>query len=123
MVKYRKQRKSRLETNGLDEPLLRWLAWLEKTSSPELLEEVVKMDAAIQSAEERMFHVTQSEEDKIAYDRYLIAECDRISAINSALREGHKKGSEKRDQYIIKLIDQGLSTEEIKQRLSQKTKK
>ena len=36
--------------------------------------------------------------------------------------EGREEGAEKRDQYVLELINQGLSTEEIKQRLMQETK-
>jgi len=114
MVVYRKQRKSQFNKQDLNDPLVRWLTWFDKTSSPEILKEVVNMDSTIRTADERMSQVTISEEDMIAYDRYLIAECDRISAINSARRE--------RDQYVLELIDQGLSTDEIKQRLSQTAK-
>ena len=37
--------------------------------------------------------------------------------------EGREEGEEKRNQYVLELINQGLSTEEIKQRLMQKEKK
>jgi len=36
--------------------------------------------------------------------------------------EGREEGAEKRDQYVLELINQGLSTEEIKQRLTQGAK-
>jgi len=41
-------------------------------------------------------------------------------AREDALKDGIGLGIEKRDQYVLELIDQGLSTEEIKQRLTQK---
>jgi len=37
--------------------------------------------------------------------------------------EGREEGAEKHNQYVLELINQGLSTEEIKQRLMQKEKK
>jgi conserved hypothetical protein (putative transposase or invertase) len=43
MVQYRKQRKKIL----LDNPLNRWLVWLDAGSPPDLIAEVLKMDSAI----------------------------------------------------------------------------
>jgi len=105
-----------LNKQSLNAPLFRWLAWLEKSSAPELLLEVVKMDTTIKTADERMEHVTQSEEDMWAYTRYMMAECDRTAEINY----GIDKGIEKYRQYTLELLDQGLPIEEIKQRLKQK---
>jgi len=123
MIKYREQVRELIHKKNskkpcLNDPLFRWLMWFDKTSSKELLLEVVKMDSTIKTADERMIQVTQSEEDMIAYDRYLIAQCDRISEIDYAV----EKGVEKRDQYFLELLDQGLSTEEIKLRLLSKAK-
>jgi len=90
MVKYRRQvRKQGKEK--LNDPLYRWLMWLNKNSPPELLEEVIKMDTAIQTADKRLTHVTQSEEDMWAYTRYMMAECDRTGQLEYALGERDKK--------------------------------
>jgi len=86
MVKYRKQAKDKL-----NDPLCRWLTWFDKESPPEVLEEVVKMDSAIQSADKRMDYVTQSEEEMRAYTRYMMAECDRTSELNYALNKERKE--------------------------------
>jgi len=123
MVKYRGHVKELLSKQSskkpcMNDPLFRWLTWFDKTSSKELLLEVEKMDSTIKTADERMIQVTQSEEDMIAYDRYLIAQCDLISQIDYAV----EKGIEKRDQYFLELLDQGLSAEEIKLRLFSKAK-
>jgi len=87
MVKYRKQLKDKLE-----DPLNRWLAWFDRDSPIELLEEVIKMDSTIQTADERMEHVTQSKEEMWAYTRHMMAQCDRTSEINYARDEGRKEG-------------------------------
>jgi predicted transposase/invertase (TIGR01784 family) len=50
MVKYRKQK----EKQTLDDPLYRWLVWLNKGSPLELLAEVLIMDEAIQRASEQL---------------------------------------------------------------------
>jgi len=109
MYKFREQGRQNLYKQRLNDPLYRWLIWLDKNSSLELLEEVVKMDTAIKTADERMEHVTQDEEDMWAYTRYMMGECDRTAELNYA----YEKGS----LYVLELMAQGLSIEEIKQRL------
>jgi predicted transposase/invertase (TIGR01784 family) len=95
MVQYRKQWKGKL-----DDPLSRWLAWFNMDKGKELAEEAIKMDAAIQAANERMVYVTGDKEEIWAYERYLMALSDRTSEINYArdvgtargMRRGMKKG-------------------------------
>ena len=82
MVKYRKQSKGKL-----DDPLCRWLAWFDKNSPPELLEEVVKMDSTIQTADSRMSFITMSEEEMDTYERIMKAERDRISEFNYSMKK------------------------------------
>ena len=95
MVQYRKQWKGKL-----DDPLSRWLAWFNMGKGKELAEEAVRMDSAIQAANERMVYVTGDKEEIWAYERYLMALSDRTSEINYArdvamkrgMRRGMKKG-------------------------------
>jgi predicted transposase/invertase (TIGR01784 family) len=49
MVRYRRIKGKEI----LGNPLYRWLAWFDRYSKPEILTEVVKMDTAIQKANER----------------------------------------------------------------------
>jgi len=124
MVKYRKQ-----GSENLNDPLYRWLVWFDKNSPPELVEEVVKMDSAIQLAAERMLNLTVDEDVITAYNRMFMASCDRTSEINFALskgreegrEEGRREGREEGQQYFLELLNQGLTIEEIKQRLSRET--
>ena len=105
MVKYRKQR-----NKNLSDPLCRWLIWFNKNSPPKLIEEVVKMDNAIQVAAERMLNLTVDVDVITAHDKMLMASCDRTSEINFA----HSKGIEKGILLIAKnLISEGSSTEFI----------
>ena len=87
MVQYRKQWKGRL-----DDPLSRWLAWLNKDKGKKLAEEAIKMDAAIQAANERMVYVTGDKEAIRAYERYQMALSDYTSEMNYARDEAHAKG-------------------------------
>ena len=130
MVKYRKQGK-----DALNNPLERWLAWFNQISQPELAEEAAKMDAAIQAANERMVYVTGDADAIWAYERRQMALSDHTSQMNYARSEGFKeghedgfkqgheegieKGIEKEREYVLQLLDQGLSVDEIKQHLEQ----
>jgi predicted transposase/invertase (TIGR01784 family) len=91
MVQYRKQWKGKL-----DDPLSRWLAWLNMGKGKELAEEAVKMDAAIRAANDRMVYVTGDKEAIRAYERYQMALSDYTSEMNyardTAMKRGMKKG-------------------------------
>jgi predicted transposase/invertase (TIGR01784 family) len=94
MVQYRKQRKKVL----LGDPLNRWLVWLDVGSSPELLEEVIKMDSAIQAANDRMVYVTGDKEARRFYERRQI----ELSNFNSQLNYAREEGMEKEKLEIAR---------------------
>ncbi|MDR2619047.1 MAG: hypothetical protein LBC62_09270, partial [Treponema sp.] len=60
--------------------------------SEELIEEVVRMDSAIQKAEEKMAFVAQDKEALRAYQMREMAMSDWTSGLNHAKREGRRKG-------------------------------
>jgi len=114
MVQYRKQAKK----GGMNDPLSRWMAWLNRRSPPELIAEVVKMDAAIQTANERMVYVTGDKEAIRAYERRQMALSDYNSAINYAhstgMAKGMKKGRQESSLEIArKMKEMGDSIEKI----------
>jgi len=115
MVKYRKMK------GKLNDSLSHWLTWFDRNSTPELLEEVLKMDNAIQMANERLLYVTEDEDAQREYLVRFRAMCDMTSMQNAAHREGVKEGREearKEDrQYFLELLNQDLTKEEIKERL------
>jgi predicted transposase/invertase (TIGR01784 family) len=88
MVKYRKTRCK------LKDPLSRWLTWFDRSSAPELIEEVVKMDSAIQTADERLLYVTGDEDAQRAYLVRFRAMCDLTSMQNASHRKGLEEGME-----------------------------
>jgi predicted transposase/invertase (TIGR01784 family) len=91
MVKFR-----RLGERDLGhEPLHRWLTWFDKDSPQTLVEEVIKMDAAIQKAEEKMAYVTSDKEALRAYQMREMALSDWTSGLNNARREGIEEGMQK----------------------------
>ncbi|MCL1836617.1 MAG: hypothetical protein FWG46_03620, partial [Treponema sp.] len=70
------------------DPLHRWLAYFDRASPPELVEEVKKMDPAIQMADERMVYVTGDPEAIRAYEMRQMA----IYDLNTSRREGKIEG-------------------------------
>jgi len=123
MVKYRKQGRAKL-----NDPLCRWLAWLDAGSPVELVTEAVKMDAAIQSADERMVYVTGDEEAIHAYEMRQMALSDLTSVQNYAhdtgLEEGLKAGrmeglkegrTDAMHEIALKMMNMGDSVEKIHQ--------
>jgi len=82
MVKWRKQR----EKDIVNSPLHRWLTWLNPKSRPELVEEVEKMDGAIQKAKEKQEVVLRDEETERLYFLRQLAYWDNVNA-NEYLQE------------------------------------
>jgi len=105
MVQYRKQWKCKL-----DDPLSRWLAWLNMSNRKELAEEAIKMDAAIQAANERMVYVTGDKDAIWAYERYQMALSDYTSEMDYARDEGRAEGIL---EIARKMKEMGFSPEQI----------
>jgi len=112
MVKYRKTR------GKLNDPLNWWLTWFDRGSTPELLEEVVKMDSAIQTANEQLLYVTGDEDAQRAYLVRFRAMCDLTSIQNTSHRKGMEEGLAQgmaKDKLEVagKALAKGLSVERI----------
>jgi predicted transposase/invertase (TIGR01784 family) len=124
----------RLAEKDINDPLHRWLMFLDQETKSEVLEEVVKMDSGIQRAQERMDLITM---DREAYRAYELREAQiafydedvRTAAKEAAkeiVKEAAKEAAKNRDieiardgkvkgvplEYISLLT--GLSPEEIK---------
>jgi predicted transposase/invertase (TIGR01784 family) len=118
MVKYYRTFGSRLR-KGIDgslvnDPLIRWLAWLSEHSPPKLVEEVVKMDSAIQLADERLVYLSGDEDAIRAYEVRFKAMCDWTSAQNYATEKGREEGREESKFEIArKMKEMGDSVERI----------
>jgi predicted transposase/invertase (TIGR01784 family) len=96
MVKFKRLREKDITNN----PLHRWLTFFDKNANNKILEEVIKMDTAIQKAQERMTFVTNDKESLRAYDMREMALSDYTSGMNFARREGITIG-EKRGKLEI----------------------
>jgi predicted transposase/invertase (TIGR01784 family) len=109
MVQYRKQWKGKL-----DDPLSRWLAWFNMSKGKELAEEAVKMDAAIQAANDRMVYVTGDKEAIRAYEMRQMALSDYTSEMNYARDVGMKRGMRRGMKKGIKEgIKEGRADEKL----------
>ena len=113
MVQFRKHGRDK----ALHDPLCRWLAWFDKNSPPELLTEVLKMDNAIQEADERMVYITGDQDAIRAYERRFKALCDHTWHMNYAIEEGEKRGLKKGHKQGLK---QGLVEGKAKGRIEGK---
>jgi predicted transposase/invertase (TIGR01784 family) len=91
MAQFRKLRERDIRNDSLQ----RWLAYFDRGSSPELVEEVVRMDRAIQKAEEKMSYICNDKEALRAYQMREMALSDWTSGVNYARREGLREGEEK----------------------------
>jgi predicted transposase/invertase (TIGR01784 family) len=85
-----------------DEPLIPWLVWFDKKSTPEMVEEVIRMNSAIQAANDRMVYLSGDEDAIRAYEVRFKAACDRTSAHNYAIRKGEAKGETKKALEIAR---------------------
>jgi predicted transposase/invertase (TIGR01784 family) len=108
MVQWRKQREKDIASN----PLHRWLTWFDEESPPELVEEVLSMDSAINAASERQDFVIQDEAAFRTYWSRRGAEHDRISNLNGARREGEEIGEKNKALEIARnLLAKGSTPE------------
>jgi predicted transposase/invertase (TIGR01784 family) len=97
MVKWRKLKGKDIK----GDPLHQWLVYFDRTSPPELIEEVKKMNEGIQMADERMVYVTGDEEAIRAYEMRQMAIYDMNTRFREGIEEGREQGlAEGRDQGI-----------------------
>jgi predicted transposase/invertase (TIGR01784 family) len=101
MVKYRKafglRRGKKVISAGpiCGEPLARWLAWLNPSSSQELIAEVKKMDSSIVAAADKLEELLANEDAVRFYEMRFDALCNETSARNYAIETGLKRGMKK----------------------------
>jgi predicted transposase/invertase (TIGR01784 family) len=88
MVKFKRLREKDIKNDTLQ----RWMTYFNQDSPPELVEEIVQMDAAIQKAETKMDFVSNDKEALWAYQMRAMAMSDLTSVINKAKREGKAEG-------------------------------
>ena len=104
MVKWRKLKTGDIKTK----PLERWLAFLDKNTPEEVLEEVVMIDSAINIANEKLNFVSQDKDFLHVYQMREMALSDWTTGINTATEKGYEKGIEKgMEKGLEKGLDKG----------------
>jgi len=116
MVKFKKQKTGDIINN----PLERWLTFLDKDTPEEILEEVINMDTAIGKANERLNFVSQDKEFLRSYHLREMALSDWTTGINTAMEkgraEGRAEGIEKSKMEVARNLQyMGLSKEQIQE--------
>ncbi|MDR1411276.1 MAG: Rpn family recombination-promoting nuclease/putative transposase [Spirochaetaceae bacterium] len=106
MVKFRRAEGKDIR----NDPLHRWLTWLDKESPAKLVEEAARMDKAIRKAEEKMEYVSSDKETLRMYEMREMALSDWTSGINHAREEGIKEG---RREIAAKLKNRGIPIDQI----------
>jgi predicted transposase/invertase (TIGR01784 family) len=99
MVKFRRLKKKRANKEppafSLGDPLHRWLTYFDEHSPPEMVEEVLKMDPAIQMVQDKMDMIARDPALLRTYEQYEKAELDYASGIDGARRDGLREGEQK----------------------------
>ena len=89
LVKWRRIKNKDIKNDSLN----RWLTWLNDSSPPELVEEVLNMDMSILTANEKQALLTATDGEIQEYlRRREKGEWDQISRLNNAMRKGEQKG-------------------------------
>jgi len=76
------------------------------------------MDRAIKAANKKLNLVTMDEDFERYYTLRQMALSDYTTGINHAREEGLAEGRAEERQYLLEMLDQGLTIEEIKRRLA-----
>jgi predicted transposase/invertase (TIGR01784 family) len=121
MVKFHRLRNRDI----VQDPLHRWLTFLNKHTNPKVLKEIITMDTAIQKADAKIRRVLSDKEAFRAYEMREMAKSDYTSTINFArqegIREGELKGELKgRQEGIREGKQEGIREGELKGELKGK---
>jgi predicted transposase/invertase (TIGR01784 family) len=106
MVKYRKLKTGDIANNLLE----RWLTFLDINTPEHTLREVIKMDSAINKANERLNFVTQDKDVLRNYHLREMAMMDWNSAVHGAIEEG---AIQKQIEIAKNLLRKGISIDLI----------
>jgi len=104
MIKFKKLKSGDMVNN----PLERWLTFLDKDTPEEVLEEVINMDTAIGKANDRLNFVSQDKEFLRAYHLREMALSDWTTGINTAIEKEKK-------EIARNLLNMKLSKEQIQE--------
>jgi predicted transposase/invertase (TIGR01784 family) len=97
MVKFRQ-----LLDKDMQDALIRWLAYFNKNTNPEILKEVIKMDPAIQKVEEKFRYVSNDKEILRAYHMREMAMFDYATGMKTVQMKSELKGIQKGKLEVAK---------------------
>jgi len=123
--------KTGTETLSAEEKWCIFFKYRHEQQAKLLIDELCYKEDGIMRAEKQVNNIHRSFEKYMREMDEIKDEMERHDRLQAAKKEGHAlghaegitTGEKKRDQYILDLIDQGLTTEEIKQRLTSKALK
>ena len=104
MVKFRKRGVKDIANNRLE----RWMTYFDVTTPEEVIEEVIKMDSAINKANERLNFVTQDKDFLRNYHLREMAMSDWTTGVNTAFEKG-------KIEVAKNLLRKGMSAEFIRE--------
>jgi predicted transposase/invertase (TIGR01784 family) len=114
MVKFRKEPEKDIKKDALQ----RWLVYFDKYSPEELIEEVLKMDRAIQEMQKKIDWIQGDPGLLRSYLRYEKAASDEITRIYGARKEGREEGrqegrQEGKVEVAAKMKKRGVPPDQI----------
>ncbi|MDR1553497.1 MAG: Rpn family recombination-promoting nuclease/putative transposase [Prevotellaceae bacterium] len=98
MIKFRRLKDRDIENNALH----RWLTFFDKKTGNETIKKIIKMDAAIKKANDKIMYVAQDKESLHIYQMHEKAVLDYNSGINAAGRKGLQEGENRGLQNGLK---------------------
>ena len=108
--KFRRQCITDFEHN----PMARWLAFLEKDIPEDVLRELVKMEPAMQKAEDKLEYLSSDEETMGIYLAREKSLHDQANMVNTAEERGIQRGiQQEKQKTAIKLLQAGMTVDSI----------
>lgn len=86
--------KFRAAAFAAENPLHRWLRFLDRKASDQQIKELTAMDETIRMAEERLAYLSEDDTTRMLYEAREKAERDRISFLKDAWEQGSEAGRE-----------------------------
>ena len=108
MVKFRAVKEKDIQGNMLE----RWLSFFDDSTPPEVIEEIKRMDTAIQKAADKIDLVSQDKEALRMYHMRAMAMSDWTTSINTAREKGMAKG---REEIAVNALRKGISLDVIQE--------
>jgi len=94
----------------MNDPLHRWLKYMDESISEDQLKELIEMEATIRTAEKRLTELSRDEETRLYYEVREKGIRDEVTRMNAAREEGERKGVR---QIVQNMLLNGIDVETI----------